>query len=127
MPVHLTRYGLTVRIEQQLRCVAPVTAVRRVRPMHAIPVALARADARQVAVPDETVHLGDLDPRLPSVTRTEQAQLNPLGHFREQGKIGPRSVPGSAERISSPWPDAHSLTLYYYMSRKACRLTPLGK
>ena len=54
-----------------------------------MPVVLARADARQVAVPDETVHLGELDPTPPAVTRTEQTQLDPVGHFREQGKIGP--------------------------------------
>jgi hypothetical protein len=57
--------------------------------MHAIPVVLARADARQVTVPDVTVHLGELDPRLPPVPRAEQAQLNPLGYLREQGKIAP--------------------------------------
>jgi hypothetical protein len=51
--------------------------------------AFAHSDARQVAVPDQSVHLGELDPHLPVVTRTEQAQLDPLGHFREQGKIGP--------------------------------------
>ena len=89
MPAQLTRDGLAVRVEQQLRRITPVTAVRRVRAVHAIPIVLARADARQVTVPDETVHLGELNPRLPAVTRTEQAQLDPLGHFREQGKIGP--------------------------------------
>ena len=45
-----------------------------------MPVVLARADARQVAVPDETVHLGELDPTPPAVTRTEQTQLDPVGH-----------------------------------------------
>ena len=45
VPAHLTRDGLAVRVEQQLRRIAPVTAARRVRAVHAIPVALARADA----------------------------------------------------------------------------------
>ena len=58
VPAHLARDGLAVRVEQQLRRIAPVTAVRRVRAVHAIPVALARADAGQVAVPD--VDLGGL-------------------------------------------------------------------
>ena len=39
-------------------------------------------------MPDETVHLGELDPRLPAVALIEQAQLDPVGYFREQGKIG---------------------------------------
>jgi len=57
--------------------------------VHAIAVLLAGPDPRQVAVPDETVDLGELDARLTAVTGTEQAQLHPLGHFGEKGKISP--------------------------------------
>ena len=126
VPAHLTRDGLTVRVEQQLRRIAPVTTARRVRAVHAIPVALSGAGARQVAVPDETVHLGQPDPRLPPVTRTEQAQLHTVGHFGEQGKIGPRPVPGSTKRISTARPDAHSLTLPPRPPKQARRARPGG-
>ena len=126
VPLHLTRDGLAIRVEQQLRRIAPVTAVWRVRAVHAIPVVLTRADARQVAVPDETVHLGQPDPPLPAVTRTEQAQLHPVGHFREQGKIGPRPIPGSTKRISTARPDAHSLTLPPRPPKQARRARPGG-
>ena len=52
------RDGLRVRVDQQLVRVAAQAAGRVVRAVHAVPVALAGADARQVAVVDEAVHLG---------------------------------------------------------------------
>ena len=124
VPAHLARDGLAVRVEQQLRRIAPVTAVWRVRAVDAIPVMPARADAGQVAVPDETVHLGELNPPLPAVTRTEQAQLHPVGHLREQGEIGPRPVPGGTQRISSASPDAHALTVRQGTPERTGRARP---
>ena len=63
VPAHLPVDRLPVRVEQQLGRVAALPAARVVGPVHPVPVALARADVGQVAVPDEAVHLGQRDPR----------------------------------------------------------------
>ena len=67
--------------------VAPLAAAGRVRAVHPVAVLLARADTRQVAVPDEAIHLGELNPRLAAIPAVEQAQLHPLGHLGEQGEL----------------------------------------
>jgi hypothetical protein len=54
--------GTRVRIEQNDVRVEPQTPCWLVRPVHAVAVALARADRRQVTVPDEAVDLGQFDP-----------------------------------------------------------------
>ena len=56
--------GLAVGVQQQLGRVAAVAAGRVIGPVHPVAVALAGADAGQVAVPDEAVDLGQLDPGL---------------------------------------------------------------
>ena len=103
--------GRAVRVEQQLRRVAPLAAARRVWAVHPVAVLLARADTQQVAVPDEAIHLGELNPRLAAIPAVEQAQLYSVGHLGEQGEISIRSVPGSAERKSRSRPDVHLLSL----------------
>ena len=64
VPADVTLDRLAVRVEQQLGAVAAQPARRIVRPVHAVAVPLPRRDAGQVAVPDEAVDLGQLDPGL---------------------------------------------------------------
>ena len=91
--------------------VAPLAAAGRVRTVHPVAVLLARADTWQVAVPDEALHLGELNRRLAAIPAVEQAQLYSVGHLGEQGEISIRSVPGSAKGISRSRPDVHLLSL----------------
>ena len=90
---------LGVRVEQQLGRVAALPGGRVVGPVHPVAVALAGADAGQVAVPDEPVHLAQVDPALVAVV-VEQAQLDPLGYLGEQREVGPGPVIGGPERIA---------------------------
>ena len=57
-----------------------------------------RADAGQITVPDEPVHLVQGDPS-PAPSGVEQAQLHPLRDAGEQGEVGPDAVVGRAQRI----------------------------
>jgi hypothetical protein len=38
-------------------------------------------------MPDEAIHLAELNPGLVAVARIEQAQLYAVGNFREKGEI----------------------------------------
>ena len=62
-PVDAVRDRLRVRVDEQLVRVAAQAALGVVRAVHAVAVALAGADAQQVAVVDEAVHLLEADPR----------------------------------------------------------------
>ena len=64
-----------VRVEQQLRRVAALPALRRVRAVRPEAVPLPRHDARQIRVPDERVALAQLDRRLRAVV-VQQTQLD---------------------------------------------------
>jgi hypothetical protein len=75
--------------------------------MYPVPVALARADARQVPVPDEPVHLVQADPGFLAVV-AEQAQLDPLAHLGEQPEVGPGSVVRRSQRIALARPHGNS-------------------
>ncbi len=98
-PVDVTLDRLGVRVEQQLGRVAAVPVGRVVRAVHPVPVPLARADARQVPVPDETVHLVQVDPGFPAVV-VEQAEFDPLGYLGEQAEVGAGSVIRGAQRVA---------------------------
>ena len=79
----------------------------------------ARADAGQVAVPDEPVDLGQVDPRLGAVV-VEQAQLDPLGHLGEQREVGPGSVIRGAQRIAVARPYGSRRQMFPHPSRCTC-------
>ncbi len=104
-PVDVAVDGLGVGVEQQLVRVAAVAVLRLVRPVHPEAVALARADVRQVAVPDEGVALGQGDPGLGAVL-VEQAQLDLGRDLGEQREVGAGAVVGGAERVRRAGPDA---------------------
>jgi hypothetical protein len=112
-PVDLALDRLRVRVEQQLGRVRPQPPRRVARPVHPEAVALARPDAREVAVPDETIYLGQLDARLgqsPAALATrvvEQAELHTLGDLGEQREVSARAVEGRAQRICRARPDFH--------------------
>jgi len=98
---------LRVRVEQQLVRVAAQTRARIVRPVHPVPVALARVDLGQVAVPHVRVHLGELDAGLDPIL-VEQAQLDLLRDLAEQGEVGAPAVVGGSQGIGRSRPDLHS-------------------
>ena len=95
---------LGVGIDEQLGRVEAMALVGRVRTVHAVAVALARSDVRQVAVPVLRPPLGHLDARL-VVLVVEQAQLDPLGVLGEHGEVRAAAVPRGAERIWLAGPD----------------------
>ena len=95
VPAQLALDGLAVRVEQELGRIAPVPEFRLVGTMYTVGVALAGTYPRQVAMPDEAIHLGQRDPGLRApggavavVARLEQAQLDGRRHLGEQGEIG---------------------------------------
>ena len=74
--------------------------------MHPEAVALAGLQPRHVAVPHVRVHLGQVEALLHPLV-IDEAQLDTLRHFGEQGEVDAAAVVGSAERIGVPWPDLH--------------------
>ena len=98
-PADLALDRLGVRVDQQLVRVAALPLGRVVRAVHPVPVPLARADAGQVPVPDEPVHLVQVDPRLGAVV-VEQAELDPVGYLGEQPEVGPGSVIRGTQRVA---------------------------
>ena len=113
---------LAVRIEQQLGPVTAKPARRIVRSVHAVAVTLAWRDAGKVAVPDEAVDFGQLDPGFDELAvsssgtvvadLTEQAQLHAFCNLGEQGEIRSPPVPCRTERVRRSRPDTHSHPSY---------------
>ena len=76
------------------------------RSVDPVAVVLPRGNTGHETVPDVTVDLGESDPRFfPGCI--EQAEVHPVGDFREESKISAPFLPCSAKRIWGPWPDAH--------------------
>ena len=101
---------LGIRVEQQLAWVAPQSCRRVVGSVYPVAVALARADPRHVAVPDQGVAFGQRDPRL--VARiVEQAQFDPVRGFREDREIGAAAVICRAQWVGRARPDVHSTSV----------------
>ena len=94
-----TLNGLGVRIKEQLGRVTQIALDWIPRAIDAVPVPLARADPWQVPVPDESVHLVQVDPGLGAVV-VEQAELDPLRYLREQPEVGPGPVIRGTQRIA---------------------------
>ncbi len=97
---------LGVRVDQELRRVEAVAVAGVVRPVDAVAVALARSDARHVAVPVEGRALGQLDPCL-DVPLVEQAELDPLRVLREDREVRAAAVPRRSEWERPARPDGH--------------------
>ena len=134
--VALDRLG--VRVDQQLVRVAALPLGRVVRAVDPVPVPLARADAGQVPVPDEPVHLVQVDARLGAGV-VEQAELDPVGYLGEQPEVGPGSVIRGTQRIALarpygsrrqmfPIPRAASVPTYSHFPTSAAitRTSPAG-
>ena len=87
------------------------------RAVHAVAVALAGLDRRDVAVPDVGVDLGDLEPGLDERSRlvrvgVEEAQLDALGGLAEEGEVGAAAVECRPEGVGRPRPVLnHPITL----------------
>ena len=80
VPFHFAFHGLAVRIEQELRRIATLAAVRVPRSVHAVSVSLARADLREIPMPEETGHLRQIDAALNPLL-VEKAKLHAGGRF----------------------------------------------
>ena len=98
-PADVALDGLGVRVEQQLVRVAAMPGGRIVGSVHPVTVTLAGADAGQVPVPHEPVHLVQVDPAFCAVV-VEQAQLDSLGYLGEQPEVGSGPVIGRPQRIA---------------------------
>ena len=103
-PVH----RLGVRVDEQLRRVAPQAGGRFVRAVDAVAVPLAGLHARQVAVPDEAVDLGEVDPVLGAVL-VEQAQRHRRRDLGEECEVGAGAVVAGAERVGVARPRPHGV------------------
>jgi hypothetical protein len=99
---------LRVRVEQQLGRVAAMPVVGIVGAMHPVAVPLAGLDAGEIDVPDRSVDLGDLDPRLGSGV-VDQAQLHPVGDLGEDGETHPAPVVGRSQGIWLSRPGLHPI------------------
>src|SRR6185312_270256 len=102
--------GAGVGIEQQLVRVAAVALVGRPGAVHAITVALPRADAGHVAVPRERGLLGQRDALLTAVV-VEETELDLGRDLREDREVGAAAVVGRAEGEGLAGPDAHVVTI----------------
>ena len=113
VPADVALDRLAVRVEQQLGAVAAQPARGVVRPVHPVAVPLPGRDTGQVAVPDEAVDLGQLDPGLAEraaivVGLVEQAELYAFSDLGEKGEVRAPSVPCRTKRVWRSRPDTHS-------------------
>src|SRR3954452_6792782 len=93
VPLHLSIDRFAVRIQQQLRRIAATSGAGIPGTVYAKSVSLAGTDVRDVAVPDESRHLRQIDARLLAVV-IEKAKLDARGDLGENGKVGSRAVVG---------------------------------
>ncbi len=110
LPLDLALDRLAVRVDEQLAGVEAVALLGQVRAVHAVAVALARADVRQVAVPVVGRALPDLDARL-VVVGVEEAELDALGVLAEEAEVRALAEPRRAERERAPGPDLDAVLL----------------
>ena len=105
--------SLAVRVEQQLRRVAAQPARRIVGSVDAVPVELTGTNVRQVAMPAVAVDLVETNAALTPVP-VDEAQVDGLGDFGEQRKVGSHTVIRCAEWIRRTRPDRDGLWLGSY-------------
>ncbi|MNU90348.1 hypothetical protein D3C71_802130 [compost metagenome] len=97
-PLQLAHHLPGVGVQQQLVAVETVPGLGRVRAVHAIAVALARAGVGQVAVPYLVGVLGQDDPLHLTPPLVEQAQLHAGGMAAVEREVDAHPVPGRAQR-----------------------------
>ena len=100
MAVDLATDGLRVRIQQELRWVAPMTFGGLVRAVDPVAVSLTRLDPWDVGVPDIAVDLDELDPRLLAVL-VDEAELDARRNLGEEREVHSGAVKGRTQRV---WP-----------------------
>ena len=118
VPVDRPLDRLRVGIDQQLVRVEAVAGDRVVRAVDTVPVPLAGADTRDVAVPVERFALALLDARL-VVLRVEETELDALGVLGEEREVRTVSVPRRAERERLAGPDLHRQRTSTRFARKS--------
>ena len=105
MPFGVAGDGTRVGVEQQFVVVEAVAFVGAVGAVGAVAVALAGADAGQVAVPDMAGAFGQVDQQMFVACVIEQAQRHAGGMTREDGEIHAVFGWGRPEWIGSPCAD----------------------
>jgi hypothetical protein len=110
VPADLAVDGGGVRVEEQLRRVAPPPSRRLPRAAHPDPVTLARPDVGEEPVPDVGAALGQLHALLDAVA-VEQAHLDRLGDLRRHRHVGPPLLRGSSQRERRALAQLHPLFL----------------
>src|SRR6185436_7315629 len=106
VPLDLSVDRFAVRIEQQLGRIASLSVVRIPRSVHAIAVAPARADVREVSVKDEGGDLGKVDAGLHAVG-VEETELHARRDFGEEREVRADAVPGRTEGVRFAGPHFH--------------------
>ena len=107
VPVPHAFDGLGVGIHQQLVRVAPLALVGCPWAVHAVAVALARSNLRQVDVPAKRRDLRRIDTGF-FACLVEQAQFDALRDFRKNGKVRPDSIERRTQRVRLALPDLHA-------------------
>ena len=99
-PADLAVDGGGVRVEQELGRVAAQALARVPGAVDPKPVALARADAGQAAVPNVGRALGQLDAVLGAVV-VEEADLDSVGDLRRHREVGAVCADAGAKRVGA--------------------------
>ena len=127
LPAHRPR----VRVEQELRRVAPHPAPRGPGPVYSVPIRLPGPGSRHEPMPDPVVVIRQPDPRFRAAP-VEQADLHGLGHPRRHRKVDPavahrrpqwRGPPPNRIRhapyVTHSTPAPHAPPLHYRRPRHA--------
>jgi hypothetical protein len=107
VPAHRLVDPLGIGVDQELGGIEPMSGLRRIRPVHAIAVPLARTQVGQVTVPDEVRLLGEADSLLVAAIGIEQAELDGGRVLAEEGEVHAGAIPGGTERERGAAPDPH--------------------
>ena len=101
---NLTFYRFRVWIDQQFGGVVSEPIFRLVRSPRPACVPLSRAQARKIYVPDVVGALGNSDYRTGNrrIRSIEEANVDSIGTFREEGEIDSASVPCRSQRKWMP-------------------------
>src|SRR6267142_1532513 len=107
IPLRVAFDGAGVRVEEQLRRIAPVTLLGLPGAVDPIAVPLPGPHVGTVPVPDEPGALREVEAALVAAL-VEEAELDSRRHLRKKGEIGPGAVVCGPEGIGSARPDLHS-------------------
>ncbi len=102
LPVDPLLDRVRIRVDQQLGGVEAVPLFRGIGAVDAVPVALSRADTREVGMPVRALARGQLVADLAAVG-TEEAELDALRVLGEEREVRPFAVGSRTEREGPSW------------------------